>query len=686
MAYEKAEAPELTEKFTVADALLEIESYGKKFDGWEKKSKNIVDRYRDERTIINSSGVESTAKSKFNILWSNVQTQLPAYYSRTPKSECERRYKDSDQIGAVMGEIAERMGNHFGSDRSFDRAMRKVVKDVLLPGRGTAWARYDEELSEEPEVDQLNQPILDEAGQPVFKKANQECKTDFVLWKDFGHQVAESWDMVDKVWRKVAMTKQQVAQKLGAKASETLSYGNLPDQYKDSDKAEAKKKRHTTEVYEMWCKEEGKVYFFSKENSAEFLKVIDDPLHLKEFYPTPFPLYASDTTDSLVPIPDFEQYKDLADQLDDLSRRRRAVLRAIRVCGALNGGCPELQKLFEDTCEDEGIPVAAWAAFAQNGGLKGNVDFWPIDMYIQALQVMNAEFAILKQEIYEITGLAEIIRGYSAPSKTATAVQTESQFAQLRYSDRQKDVQRYARDLLEIQIEIGLEHFSDDKIAAICVVDAWKPEQQQLFLPALEKLRNDKLRCYRIEIETDSMVQLDQQKTQEQRTQTAEVVGEMISNVAAGVMQAPELGPALKELAMFTINSFPASRQLSHSIEQSLDALVQRVLEQGPPPPPGQEGGAPKGPSPEELQMKAELEHLKIENERMKIELQGQKQEQDAALKTYEIDEKMKLERDKLTENSELQATKIAGDMLAKASDIHHNAANPPRQTNGGTP
>src|ERR1700742_158016 len=59
---------------------------------WYKKARKIIKRYRDERP-------ESNKDTKFNILWSNVQTLLPTLYARTPKPDVARRFLDEDPVG-----------------------------------------------------------------------------------------------------------------------------------------------------------------------------------------------------------------------------------------------------------------------------------------------------------------------------------------------------------------------------------------------------------------------------------------------------------------------------------------------------------------------------------------------------------------------------------------------------------
>jgi hypothetical protein len=47
--------------------------------------------------VSDNSDVQEGAR--FNILWSNVQTLLPALFAKSPKPVVERRYLDRDDVG-----------------------------------------------------------------------------------------------------------------------------------------------------------------------------------------------------------------------------------------------------------------------------------------------------------------------------------------------------------------------------------------------------------------------------------------------------------------------------------------------------------------------------------------------------------------------------------------------------------
>src|SRR5690349_16121582 len=113
---------------------------------WRERGKKIVARYRDTRDGIQSQQV------RYNILWSNIETLAPAIYARTPKANVARRNADKDPISRTACQLLERaLQFELEYYNDFDSAMRNVVLDRLLPGRGVAWVRFEPHMAEVPQ-------------------------------------------------------------------------------------------------------------------------------------------------------------------------------------------------------------------------------------------------------------------------------------------------------------------------------------------------------------------------------------------------------------------------------------------------------------------------------------------------------------------------------------------------------
>ena len=91
-----------TDSQDVQEWLNKISAYDRTFKKWQGRVEKIIKRYRDD-----SRGYNDTT-AKFNILWSNVQTIIPAVFSRLPKPEVTRRFRDNDPVGRVAAMILQR--------------------------------------------------------------------------------------------------------------------------------------------------------------------------------------------------------------------------------------------------------------------------------------------------------------------------------------------------------------------------------------------------------------------------------------------------------------------------------------------------------------------------------------------------------------------------------------------------
>ena len=115
----------------------QLEGYHQEFKRWEKRCERIVKRYRDERQEKSDGSPDFS--TKFNALWSNVQTLSPAVYAKTPQPVIERRYLDKDPLARFASMTLERALEVSVEECLFHPSMQRAVLDYLLPGRGQLW-------------------------------------------------------------------------------------------------------------------------------------------------------------------------------------------------------------------------------------------------------------------------------------------------------------------------------------------------------------------------------------------------------------------------------------------------------------------------------------------------------------------------------------------------------------------
>jgi hypothetical protein len=620
-----------------------IAQYDKAFREWEARVPRIIKRYRDD------SRTRNNPNARFNILWSNVQVIKPAIFARLPRPDVSRRFRDNDPIGRVASTMLERALEyeieHYTDYRS---AMDNAVLDRLLGGRGTAWVRYEPHIV--AEQNDLNTGVagsMPEDGLQITEDADEsetenaelvesqerieyECApVDYVHWRDFGHTVARTWEEVTAVWRKVYMGRQALIDRFGEEVGSQIPLDTKPDTDKWATK-QMVSEHYQACIYEIWDKEQGKVFWISK-SMGEILDEKDDPLQLEGFFPCPKPLYATLTTDNLEPIPDFVLYQDQAKQLDTLADRIDGLVNALKVRGVYDASEPALQRLFSEGENNTLIPVKNWQAFAEKQGMKGALDLVDLAPFAQALTMAYQAMEQVKGQIYEIIGIADIQRGQTDPNETLGAQIIKSNNAAGRLKYLQHAVVNFATELLCIKAQIICKHFTEDTIVKISGAQQLSPQDQQLVPQALALLKDEPAKNFRIEVTSDSMIYQDEQQEKADRVEFLTAVSQFMTSVLPVAQQAPELAPLLLEMLKFGVTAFKAGKGMEGLIDETADNIRNqtKAMEGQPKPPPVevQKIQAQSQAKMQEMQMSVQLEQQKMAAE---MELEKAKQEYQA--------------------------------------------------------
>jgi hypothetical protein len=612
-----------TVNHTYEDWYKTIMGYERSFKRWEARVDRIVKKYKDD------SRYDRNPNARFNILWSNVQTIQPAIFARLPRPDVSRRFRDNDPIGRVASMMLERALEfeleHYGD---YKASMNNVVIDRLLGGRGTAWVRYEPHIiGEEAGMTDGDTPddglqVTEDTDEAETEggmenenpeRIEYECApVDYVHWKDFGHTTARTWEEVTAVWRKVYMSRPALVERFGEELGYQIPLDTQPDDLKQSYKTNDGV--YEALIYEIWDKETGKVLWISK-SLGKILDERDDPLQLENFWPCPKPLYATMTTDSLEPIPDFVIYQDQARELDVLCDRIDGLINALKVRGVYDASASELQRLFSEGENNTMIPVSNWMAFAEKQGMKGAIDLVDLTPFASALMSCYQAMEQVKGQIYELMGIADIQRGQTDPSETLGAQIIKSNNAAGRLKTQQHAVVDFATTLLSIKAQIICQHFTDETIVKISGAMQLSPQDQQLIPQALELLRDEASKNFRIEVTSDSMIYQDEQQEKQDRMAFLSAVGGFIQQAVPMVQQAPELAPMALEMLKFGVTAFKAGKQLEGIIDETADKL--RIAAQ-------QSEGQPK-PMPIELQ-KAQMDsQAKMQQIQMQSQLEQQK-------------------------------------------------------------
>jgi len=667
MANDKA-----TVNHTYEDWYKTIMGYERSYKRWEARVDRIVKKYKDD------SRYDRNPNARFNILWSNVQTIQPAIFARLPRPDVSRRFRDNDPIGRVASLMLERALEfeleHYGDYKS---AMNNAVLDRLLGGRGVAWVRYEphivgEESGEPDDGLEVTEDADEAETAEGMANENQErieyecCPVDYCHWRDFGHTIARTWEEVTAVWRRVYMSRPALVERFGEELGYKIPLDTKPDDLKQSYKSDDGV--YEAVIYEIWDKETGKVLWISK-SLGKILDERDDPLQLENFWPCPKPLYSTLTTDSLEPIPDFVIYQDQARELDVLCDRIDGLINALKVRGVYDASASELQRLFSEGENNTMIPVHNWMAFAEKQGMKGAIDLVDLAPFASALMSCYQAMEQVKGQIYELMGIADIQRGQTDPSETLGAQIIKSNNAAGRLKTQQHAVVDFATSLLTIKAQIICNHFTDDTLVKISGAMQLSDQDKQYIPQAIELLRNEAAKNFRIEVTSDSMIYQDEQQEKADRTAFLAAVGQFISMALPTAQAAPEMTPMLLEMLKFGVTAFKAGKQLEGIIDQTADDLKKQYeATKGQPKPPPveiQKAQMDSQAKMQQMQMSAQLEQTKMQSQMQLEKAKQEYQAQENQLK-FQLEE----QRNQLDREMEMRSQQMKMEMEAKVAQM----------------
>jgi len=615
---EKAEAFELTEnkpRISQRFWVDEIKQSQKMLSKWQKQGTKIVRRYLDERT----EGMANDNLFRLNLFHSNVKTIADMLYSRLPKVEASRTNADAtDDIGRVAAEIAERVINldisHNGQE--YDSVLRSCLQDRLLPGLGCARVRYEASFRDQevaPVIDQLTGQVLVE-GYTEQVLEFEDAPIDYYHWQDVLWGWGRSFADIPWVAFRSYLSKDEIEDRFGKDHAKNIQYrkqkladtedaewGNTDD---DSPWMKA-------EVWEIWDKQSRKVVWFS-EGCDILLDVKDDTLELEQFFPCPPFLIANATTALFRPTPDFIVAQDLYNSIDELQTRISRITDAVKVVGVYDSSADGVQRMLKEGVENDLIPVDNWAMFAESGGLKGKIDWLPLQDVVATLTqlqtVRDEQIRLLQQ----ITGMADVMQGQlNSPYEGVGQSQIKAQFGSVRVQALQDQFAQFASDLLQLKLEVISKHFDPQTIAQQSTMTY--SEDASMVPQAIALLKQPLEANIRIKVRPETVAMVDYARLKVERTEFLTAMATFLQSAAPMLEREPDSMPYLLKMLQWTMAGFKGSQEIEGVLDQAIAASMQKLQQQA------------QNPQPDPQQ---QAEQAKLAGEMQKIQAKAQADQQ----------------------------------------------------------
>jgi hypothetical protein len=277
----------------------------------------------------------------------------------------------------------------------------------------------------------------------------------------------------------------------------------------------------------------------------------------------------------------------------------------------------------------------ALESLAQTKGIEGAIMWWPVQQAIVVLKELYVQREQIKQAIYELTGISDIVRGASNAGETATAQQIKTQWGSLRIQKMQRLIQRLVRDLFIISAEIITTKFSPQTLQTMTGIQ---------ITPLIQTLMQQKvLAYYRVDVESDSTVKADTQRIKGEMSEFMGGTGQYFSVMAPLVQTDPGMAKPVAQI----YSAFARNWNLGKQAEDALEELTNMA----------EQAGKKPRPNPEQEKLKGEMA-LK----QQQMQMDGQKMQADMQMKRETLQAEMAARE----RESQLKMAENAGDVQTK--------------------
>lgn len=400
----------------------------KALDTYQKKSDNIDKQYANLERLANT-----TRDREIQLFWANISVMAPSTYSRPPVPVVTPRFKDDAELKRTASELLERACVVAFEKEDVDSVMRLIRDDLVILARGVPWLR------------------LEGTERVAIEHADR---------KDWLCEAARKWKDVDWVAKRSWLTKPEARKRF--KATSGAAYKDLQYSVRKDAEADADDGASKAGIWELWCKSRNVVVWVA-EGSDVCLDSSAPHLKLEGFFPCPRPAYGTVERRSLVPVPDMLFYKDQLEEINDITDRIAALTDAVKVRGFYASGAGDVsdavEAAFKNTSNNTVLVPIANLQGLSGVALKDAIAWLPIEVITATITALIAVRKELINDVYEVTGLSDIMRGQTEASETLGAQQLKSQYGSVRIKDRQDELTRVARDITRITAEIMAENF-----------------------------------------------------------------------------------------------------------------------------------------------------------------------------------------------------------------------------------
>ena len=611
----------------------------------ETAKSNLKNYFKDAETCEKAY---HNTDMNYNVFYSNVEILNANLCISNPKPDIQRRFLkrlEKDKLKSNTYAMVAKVLNgavEFVSDASdLDEQLSIAVKNSVINGRGILWLDYEPTISVENGEEYVS---------------DREIRIESLNPQEFLYSSAEKEKDIWWVARRHLLSREDIKRRFGYNPTE-------PElQFKQEDETQLKR----GEVWEIWDKNSRKrAFILLSDVRQKFLEVTDDPYKLDGFFPCDTLEFVTNYT---TPIPEYMIYRKQADLLEVVCKKAAQIedeVKYVTLIGSQDKGIAQ-----SITAAKNGA-VLSIPTDNMVGAAESLIATTPVDKAILLLEHLQIEKEKLKQNIYDITGISDIMRGATDSQETATAQKIKGLFGSLRFQTRQKKVQNFRKNIYKLIAEIIAEHYDEqtlsemtctylptdeDKMNIVLAQKQGVASQDQLnelteptWGDVMYILRNDKLRNYTVDIETVATAfdDLEQQNA---------AIKDLTNLYLSMVQYSDSLSPATLKGFIPLIKMNLSSVKISSAVGNQLEEAIESAYKEA------EEEAQVQQPNPDLMKIQSEIEYkqgeLKIKEQEVAIK------QQEADRKDAELEAQIYLKQQEISTGVDIN-TNISGDVAS---------------------
>ena len=590
---------------------------------WQERGRKVDKRFRDERER------KDRTDTRWNLFTANVRLQQSVLYGKVPTVSVGRRFADAkDDVARVAGEMLERLLNT-DIERDGDGyalAVQAAAQDYLIPGMGNARVRYvleEEEVSEQPAKVGLDGAVLAPAIPASTRKVREDVEVDYVHWQDQLWSPARTWQETRWWAFRAEMSRAQLVERFGEKLGKQIPLNAKRGKSKArEDKPVKPNPWGRAEVWEIWDKERERVFWYV-EGFGRTLGPVDapedayakDPLGLPGFWPFPRPMVANLTNTAFIPVPDFVVAQDLYDEIDQVSTKITELQDALKVAGVYDSKNEGVQQLLGNAGRNVLIPVKNWGAFAQQGGLKGVVDWMPMEQIAIVLDKLRDYRTELVAALDQVEGTSDLMRGQAADAdETARAQGIKARFGSIRLQAKQDELARFASELQWIKAQLIAKFFDPETILERSNA-AYMFDDPAVAQQAVELIKS-RVHEYRVQVKPENVSLQDFAALKQESLEVLQSIASYIQNVGPAAQQMHGSTPFFLELLQWAMSRLRGAATVEGILDRAITQAKQAAAA-----PQGQQAPDPKLIA-AQAKMQAQQQKAQLDEQKAQADLQ----------------------------------------------------------------